>query len=85
MQVSILKACPECGHAGKLILETRMQAAQLGTFSLAGAGMKVTARDKALLRCLRCNMQRQGYVEDLYMSSDGVTAVSGHFVQGEDR
>ena len=43
--------CPTCTTTGTLRVDLRMCANPLGTFSLAGAGMKVTARVRPVLTC----------------------------------
>ncbi len=55
--------CPACGTGpGTLSLQvgSRLQARPLGTFSLAGAQMKVAAIASPVLRCSACGLQVQG-------------------------
>lgn len=57
------KACPDCGQTGGLTIGTRLVARPLGTWSLAGAQMKTSARTMAELACSRCGMSRVGRIE----------------------
>jgi len=43
--------CPSCGEVGSLGVELRLVAQPIGSFSLAGAQMKVSARDVPHLVC----------------------------------
>lgn len=48
--------CPECGHGG-MDLEWRLQARPIGSFSLAGAQMKFSAREVPVITCPDCGLQ----------------------------
>ena len=43
--------CPGCGEVGSLGVELRLVAKPIGSFSLAGAQMKVSAREVPHLVC----------------------------------
>jgi hypothetical protein len=43
--------CPGCGEVGSLGVELRLVAKPIGSFSLAGAQMKVSAREGPHLVC----------------------------------
>jgi hypothetical protein len=43
--------CPDCGVTGSIELTTRLVAKPIGTFSLAGAQMKVSAVETPVLAC----------------------------------
>lgn len=47
--------CPVCGKK-TLELEMRLEAAELGTFSLAGHQMKFSAREWPYLVCRNCGV-----------------------------
>jgi len=51
--------CPACGEK-TLTIEMRLTAAPVGTFSLAGVGMKVTAATKPWLICTNCGIEAEG-------------------------
>lgn len=43
--------CPECGKTGTMTLGRKLRANPIGSFSLAGAQMKVSARDVDTITC----------------------------------
>lgn len=51
--------CPGCGNK-TLAIEMRLTASPVGTFSLAGVGMKVTAATKPWLVCTNCGIEAEG-------------------------
>lgn len=56
--------CPQCGAPpGCLRLEEVLVAQQIGTFSLAGAQMKVSARTCPKLTCTECDLSLIGRYE----------------------
>jgi hypothetical protein len=74
-----VKPCPECGAAGTVVLRPVIVAKPLGTFSLAGAQMKVSAWRGWELACSACSFRVLGQVEGLETDeNDQITA--GHFV-----
>ena len=57
--------CPNCGEAGTLSIDERLVANEIGTFSLSGAQIKVTARGRPVLTCSSCPFALVGnYDED---------------------
>lgn len=50
-------SCPKCGQTGSLEVCQVLQARKIGTFSLAGAQMKVPARVVWQYRCTACGAQ----------------------------
>jgi hypothetical protein len=52
--------CPSCG-AVALRIEWRLTARPIGSFSLSGAGMKLSAREVPWLICGSCEIEIQGY------------------------
>lgn len=56
--------CPDCSAKGTLKLISRLEASPIGTFSLAGATPKVTAREIPVLVCRACNYEIVGRFED---------------------
>lgn len=51
--------CPSCGQAG-LSIDLRLQCKPIGTFSLAGAGLKFSATERPVLSCTHCDWSRDG-------------------------
>lgn len=49
-----------CGYAGGLWFEWRLQAKPIGSFSLAGAQMKVSANREPWIVCPPCGAEAQG-------------------------
>lgn len=53
--------CPACGAGpGVLSIVERLVASPLGSFSLAGAGLKVSARWRPVLVCAECGWEDVG-------------------------
>jgi hypothetical protein len=55
------EACPVCG-ADTLVIEQRIEAKPIGSFSLAGAGMKFSATRWPWIRCTACGIEARGEV-----------------------
>lgn len=55
--------CPSCGEPGTLSLGSALVAKPIGTFSLAGAGMKVSAVLRPTLSCSACGLHRTGLLD----------------------
>lgn len=53
-------ACLTCNRVGTLYIEVKLVAKPIGSFSLAGAQMKVTAESKPFLLCSVCDFERIG-------------------------
>lgn len=53
-----LPPCPKCG--GELRLETRYEAKPVGTFSLAGAGLKFPVVETFWLVCVSHDFEEKG-------------------------
>ena len=51
--------CPACGHHG-LVIEWRLTAKPIGSFSLAGAQMNVSATERPWIRCPECGVEAEG-------------------------
>lgn len=61
MSRSILTAkCPGCGMRGSLKMAIEIMAKPIGTYSLAGQQMKVSAVEAPVLRCALCEMHIVG-------------------------
>lgn len=56
------QSCQYCGHKGLRIV-WRLRPSQIGTFSLSGAQMKVSARDWPWAVCDGCGHESRGEVE----------------------
>lgn len=52
--------CPRCRATGSLRIEQILQAAQVGSFSLAGVMTKFSARARPQLVCDKCPFQLVG-------------------------
>lgn len=53
--------CPACGAGpGTLAIVERLVAAPLGTYSLAGAQLKASARVRPVLTCTACALEKAG-------------------------
>lgn len=55
--------CPQCGEAGKLGIYRVLMAKPIGSFSLSGAQMKVSAQDAPVLACGHCGLKLIGQYE----------------------
>ncbi len=75
-----MRGCPNC-QAGGLELRASFKASPLGSFSLAGAEMKVSARLLAMLYCPACTWHAEGYLDRPEM--DGSVFCGGYFVATE--
>lgn len=64
LDVSQLAAvpCTACGKVGGLRIEERLEARPLGTWSLAGAQLKVNARRWPWMVCDHCKAECRGKV-----------------------
>lgn len=82
MKTTIPKPCPDCGATGSLTLSTALVAKPMGTWSLAGAQLKTSAREVAVLACSACGASRRGHLEDVQVDASGVVT-GGHFVADE--
>ena len=54
------QTCPGCGHEG-LRIEWRLAARPVGSYSLSGAQMKVSATRKPVLICDGCGAEAEGH------------------------
>jgi hypothetical protein len=75
-----VKPCPECGTVGTVALRPVMVAKPLGSFSLAGAQMKVSARQGWELACSACSFRVLGQVEGLEVDETTGAILAGTFV-----
>jgi Zn ribbon nucleic-acid-binding protein len=76
------KRCPAC-QATPLLLRWGLEAKRLGSFSLAGAQMKVSARQVARVSCGACGWSVPGRFTDDARIRDG-RFISGHFEPAAD-
>lgn len=70
--------CPVC--SGLLELSWRLTAKPIGSFSLAGAQMKVSALVRAQVLCAGCGLAAVGSLPGAVMAADGRSFTGGHFV-----
>jgi hypothetical protein len=49
-------SCPRCGEVGTLSVDREMVAQQLGTYSLSGTTMKVSAVAAIIMSCEGCGL-----------------------------
>lgn len=69
-EVSVPKPCPACGESGGLTIGRGLQARPLGSWSLAGAMLKTSAREVAVLACGGCGMRLTGWIDGGSFCSD---------------
>jgi hypothetical protein len=74
-----MRACPAC-HAGPLQLTQTLAAKPIGTFSLAGAQMKVSAEQLWKLACPSCSWYAVGHIEGGTYDPETQTMTGGHLV-----
>lgn len=74
--------CPNCETENSITITRALSARQIGTFSLAGAQMKVSAHSVARAECSVCDLSVIGHLENPVLAEDGKTFVGGHFVAG---
>lgn len=55
--------CPKCGGEDTVEVRRGFVAKPLGTFSLAGAQMKVSAHEVAIATCTECDLHLTGHLE----------------------
>ena len=55
--------CPECEFSGKLGIYRTLYAKPVGSFSLAGAQLKVSAYEVPILACGHCGLKLVGQYE----------------------
>jgi hypothetical protein len=72
--------CPNCEATNTVTITRGLSARQLGTFSLTGAQMKVSANTVAFADCTSCGLHVVGHLENPEWAEDGVTFTGGHFV-----
>jgi hypothetical protein len=59
-ELLVSTACPQCHVRFALLVRTGMKAKPLGSFSLAGAGMKFPVTSVSVLRCVLCSWTGEG-------------------------
>ncbi len=69
--------CPSCGAA--LTLSWTLRAREVGSFSLAGAQLKFSATQAAIVVCEACGWRVAGQLTGATMSADGRCFTGGHF------
>ncbi len=72
----LAKPCPWCGRFG-LLLTWELAAKPIGSFSLAGVQMKVSAMHRAAVACPDCKVMQAGVL------TGDVKVVDGAFVSGD--
>jgi hypothetical protein len=72
--------CPKCQEENTITIWAGLVARPIGTFSLAGAQMKVSAHRTVIAECSSCGLSVMGHLEDPTYADDGVTFAGGHFV-----
>lgn len=74
------KECLDCHEVGGLHFTDVLVARDVGDFSLAGAQTKFAAIERVSLRCDRCGAERIGRLENVTLSEDQTTFLTGHFI-----
>ncbi len=72
--------CPNCQATGTIVIDFELRARPIGSFSLAGAQMKVSAEQVAIAECTACGARTPGRLENTVLGPDGKTFTGGHFV-----
>lgn len=72
--------CPDCGTKNSIVITPGIVCRPLGTFSLAGTQMKVSAHTVAIADCTVCDLHVLGHLEDPELAEDGKTFTGGRFV-----
>ena len=78
-----MATCPSCGTKSRedptaMTVEEVLVAKPVGTFSLAGVGMKFSAAARLKLAC-RCGWSVLGHIEgDHFVADDPICATCGH-------
>ncbi len=54
------QSCPQCAKHG-LVIDWRLVARPVGSYSLAGVQMKFSAREEPWLRCPACGVEGRGH------------------------
>lgn len=75
---ALLKPCPACSHVG-LTMTYELRALPLGTWSLAGAQLKTSAKTVAVVTCDACGTSTAGYLDGATFDQAG-GFTGGHFV-----
>ena len=75
-----MATCPRCSAQGTVSIRPALRAKPIGSFSLAGAQMKVSAHSGVVAGCSSCGLRAFGHLQDPVISEDGTTFVSGYFV-----
>lgn len=76
-----MRPCPQCGAVGTVDLTPVLVAKPLGSFSLAGAQLKVPAWSGYALVCSACGWTVTGHVQGLEPDDTGMIT-AGTFVIG---
>lgn len=75
-----MTSCPSCRGTGTINVARVLVAKPIGSFSLAGAQLKVSAIDAAVAECSACGLTVSGRLENATLGPDGRTFTGGHFV-----
>lgn len=70
--------CPACEHVG-LVLTWALTAKPLGSHSLSGGQMKVSALNTARCRCPECGWAINGRMDGGTVNAEGTAMVGGSF------
>lgn len=73
----MMATCRNCGVSSRedptaMRVELVLDADPIGTFSVAGATMKVTVKESLRLRCLRCGWSIGGYYDCVEQCFTGI-------------
>lgn len=74
--------CPCCDATGTVTVRLLLAAKPIGSFSLAGAQVKVSAVTRAVAECSACGLTVAGRLEGATVGPDGRSFTGGHFVAG---
>lgn len=75
-----MAACPKCASVGTTSVRLALIAKPIGTFSIAGAQFKTSARQVAVAECSACGLAVAGHLVNATYADDGATFTDGEFV-----
>ncbi len=78
-EANLPQPCPDC-HETTLVLAWGLATRPVGSYSLAGAQLKISVRTWARVSCCACDYHIDGHLQDPVMSDDGLWFTDGQFI-----